>query len=126
MARLLVADDERDIRELVIFALRFAGHEVQGASNGEELLSLVKESIPDMIILDVRMPKINGYEACKILKADKGTSSIPVIFLSARGQDEDIKAGLEAGGIDYILKPISPDKLTEKVEQHIKEATKRI
>ena len=58
MARLLVADDERDVRELIIFALRFAGHEAQGASNGEELLSLVKESMPDLVIMDVRMPKI--------------------------------------------------------------------
>ena len=124
MARLLVADDERDVRELIIFALRFAGHEVQGVSNGEELLNLTKASMPDLIIMDVRMPKMNGYEACKILKADNHTSSIPVIFLSARGNDEDVKAGFEAGGIDYILKPISPDKLTEKVDQLIKKAAK--
>jgi DNA-binding response OmpR family regulator len=124
MARLLIADDERDVRELIIFALRFAGYEVQGVSNGEDLLSLVKENMPDLIIMDVRMPKMNGYEACKILKADSSTSSIPVIFLSARGNDEDVKAGFEAGGIDYILKPISPDKLTEKVDQLLKKAAK--
>jgi DNA-binding response OmpR family regulator len=126
MARLLIADDERDVRELIIFALRFAGHEVQGVSNGEELLNLVKENMPDLIIMDVRMPKMNGYEACKILKADNSTSSIPVIFLSARGNDEDVKAGLDAGGIEYVLKPISPDKLTEKVDQHLKKVTKRV
>jgi CheY-like chemotaxis protein len=124
MARLLVADDERDVRELIIFALRFAGHEVQGVSNGEECLSLAKESMPDLILMDVRMPKMNGYEACKALKADKDTSLIPVIFLSARGQDGDVKAGLEAGGIDYVLKPISPDKLTEMVDHLLKKTAK--
>ncbi len=124
MARILVADDDREIRELIIFALRFAGHDVLGASNGEECCQIAKQSHPRLIIMDVRMPKMTGYEACKVLKADKATSAIPVIFLSARGQEAEVQAGLDAGGDDYILKPISPDKLTEKVKHYLQRKKK--
>ena len=119
MPKILVADDDREIRELIIFTLRFAGHEALGASNGEESCQLAKKNRPDLILMDVRMPKMNGYEACRVLKADKTTASIPVIFLSARGQEEDVRAGLEAGAADYILKPISPDDLTLKVKRYL-------
>jgi DNA-binding response OmpR family regulator len=124
MAKILVADDDREIRELIIFALRFAGHDTSGATNGEEVISQAKQTSPDLILMDVRMPKINGYEACKILKSDPDTSSIPVVFLSARGQEAEVKAGLMAGGDDYILKPISPDKLTEKVSFYLQKVKK--
>lgn len=120
MAKILVADDDREIRELIIFALRFAGHDVLGANDGEESCQLAKENHPDLIIMDVRMPKMNGFEACKELKADKDTGSIPIIFLSARGQEGEVQAGLKAGGDDYIVKPISPDRLTEKVQRYLK------
>jgi DNA-binding response OmpR family regulator len=119
MAKILVADDDSDVRELSIFTLRFAGYEVLGASNGEEAVNLAKMNHPDLILLDVRMPKMNGYEACKALKADPNTSSIPVIFLSARGQESEIQVGFNLGAVDYILKPIAPDKLTEKVKYHL-------
>lgn len=122
MAKILVADDDREIRELIIFALRFAGHEVTGVINGEEVLTQAKLTLPDLILMDVRMPKMNGYEACKALKADKDTFPIPVIFLSARGQETEVQAGLKVGGDDYILKPISPDKLTEKVSLYLQKA----
>jgi DNA-binding response OmpR family regulator len=124
MAKILVADDDREVRELSIFTLRFAGHEVLGASNGEEAIIQAKIHAPDLILMDVRMPKLNGYEACKILKADAILSSIPVIFLSARGDESDVKAGLEAGAVDYIQKPISPDHLVEKVNAQLRKAGK--
>ena len=122
MAKILVADDDRDVRELSIFTLRFAGHEVLGASNGEEAINQAKLNNPDLILMDVRMPKMNGYDACKVLKSDPNTSSIPVVFLSARAQESEVQAGLNVGAVDYILKPISPDQLTEKVKFHLQKA----
>jgi DNA-binding response OmpR family regulator len=124
MAKILVAEDDRDVRELYIFTLRFAGHEVLGVSDGEEAINQAKQNLPDLILLDVRMPKMNGYEVCKALKADQFTSAIPVIFLSVRGQESDMQAGLNAGAVDYMLKPISPDQLTEKVHYHLQKASK--
>jgi CheY-like chemotaxis protein len=124
MAKILVADDDRDVRELSIFTLRFAGHEVLGASNGEEAINQAKVNNPDLILMDVRMPKMNGYDACKVLKSDPNTSSIPVVFLSARAQESEVQAGLNVGAVDYILKPISPDQLTEKVKFHLQKAKK--
>ena len=122
MAKILVADDDRDVRELSIFTLRFAGHEVLGASNGEEAINQAKVNNPDLILMDVRMPKMNGYDACKVLKSDPNTSSIPVVFLSARAQESEVQAGLNVGAVDYILKPISPDQLTERVKFHLQKA----
>jgi len=124
MARIIVADDDREVRELIIFALRFAGHKVIGAQNGKEVIQLAHQLKPDLILMDVRMPIMNGYEACKTIKAENETKSIPVIFLSARGQEAEIQAGLSAGGDDYILKPISPDQLTKKVGLFLQKATK--
>jgi CheY-like chemotaxis protein len=124
MARIIVADDDREVRELIIFALRFAGHKVIGAQNGKEVIQLAHQLKPDLILMDVRMPIMNGYEACKTIKAENETKSIPVIFLSARGQEAEIQAGLSAGGDDYILKPISPDQLTKKVGLFLQKAIK--
>jgi len=124
MAKILVADDDREVRELSIFTLRFAGHDVLSATNGEEAVIQAKVYGPDLIIMDVRMPKMNGYEACKILKSDATTSSIPVIFLSARGDESDVQAGLNAGAVDYIQKPIAPDQLAEKVRSYLHRAGK--
>jgi DNA-binding response OmpR family regulator len=124
MAKILIAEDERDIRDLITFTLRFAGYEVVAASNGEEGYNLAKQTMPDLILMDVRMPKMTGYEACKALKADKGTESIPVVFLSAKGQESEVQAGLDVGAIEYILKPFSPDQLTERVKQILQKAGK--
>jgi DNA-binding response OmpR family regulator len=120
MAWILVVDDDRDIRELIVFTLRFAGHAVVSATNGEEGCILAKQNKPDLILMDVSMPKMNGYEACKALKADKETASIPVIFLLVRGQEAEDLAGLNTGGEDYFLLLISPDRLTEKINLFLK------
>ena len=120
MTKILIAEDERDIRDLITFTLRFAGYDVIAASNGEEAYNLTRQEIPDLILLDVRMPKMTGYEACKALKAEQSTRNIPVVFLSAKGQEAEVKAGMEAGAVEYILKPFSPDQLTEKVRTILK------
>ena len=117
MARILIAEDERDIRDLITFTLRFAGHEVIATSNGEEAFQTAIKEIPDLILLDVRMPRMNGYEACANIKANQATENIPIIFLSAKGQENEVKTGIEAGAEEYILKPFSPDQLTERITQ---------
>jgi CheY-like chemotaxis protein len=115
MAKILIAEDEPDIRELVAFTLRFAGHEVVASSNGEEAVQLASQEMPDLILMDVRMPRMTGYDACRIMKASPLLKDIPIVFLSAKGQDSEIQTGLEAGAEEYLLKPFAPDQLTERV-----------
>ena len=115
MARILIAEDEPDIRELVAFTLRFAGHEVTTAANGEEAVQRASQIVPDIILMDVRMPRMTGYDACRLMKADPILKDIPVVFLSAKGQDSEIQTGLAAGAEEYLLKPFAPDQLTERV-----------
>jgi DNA-binding response OmpR family regulator len=115
MAKILVAEDERDIRDLIGFTLRYAGHEVIQATNGEEAYALAREQQPQLVLMDVRMPRMTGYDACRAMKADEQTRDIPVVFLSAKGQEAEVQTGLEVGAADYILKPFSPDQLTKRV-----------
>jgi len=117
MAKILVAEDERDIRDLIAFTLQFAGHQVLTAANGEEAYQVALKEIPDLILSDVRMPKMTGYEACKLIKAEPSTRHIPVVFLSAKGQDVEVQQGLEAGALEYLLKPFAPDQLMAKVAE---------
>lgn len=117
MAKIVVAEDERDIRELIAFTLQFAGHEVVLAANGAEAVERALEVIPDLIMMDVRMPRMTGYEACKVLKNQDQTKDIPVIFLSAKGQESEIQEGLGVGATEYILKPFAPDELTANVKR---------
>ena len=115
MARILVAEDERDIRELIGFTLRHDGHEVLSAANGEDALAIALREKPDLVLLDIRMPRLTGYEVCRRLRAEPSTQHIPVAFLSAKGQDSEIQAGMDAGATDYILKPFAPDQLVQRV-----------
>lgn len=117
MAKILIAEDERDIRELISFTLQFAGYEVVSVQNGAEAVDQALATQPDLILLDVRMPRMTGYQACEALKALPETKDIPVIFLSAKGQDAEIRQGLEVGAVDYILKPFAPDDLTAQVKR---------
>jgi DNA-binding response OmpR family regulator len=116
MARILIAEDERDIRDLISFTLRFAGYEVMAVSNGEEAVTAATNELPDLILMDVRMPRMTGYEACEILKAEAATTLIPIVFLSAKGQEAEVKAGIDAGAEEYIIKPFSTDELTARVK----------
>ncbi len=115
MAHILVAEDERDIRELINFTLVFAGHQVTQAANGAEAVELAPKIKPDLIMMDVRMPKMTGYDACRLMKTNPALKDIPVVFLSAKGQDSEIQTGLDAGAEDYLLKPFAPDQLTQRV-----------
>jgi len=115
MAKILIAEDERDIRDLITFILRFAGHVVVATSNGEEAFLKAQEVMPDLIMLDVRMPRMTGYEACRKIKEIDSLKPVPVVFLSAKGQESEVQAGLEAGAVEYILKPFAPDQLTARV-----------
>ncbi|MGQ9832492.1 MAG: response regulator transcription factor [Candidatus Villigracilaceae bacterium] len=116
MTKILIAEDEPDIRELVAFTLRFGGYEVVTASNGEEAVQLARRENPDLILLDVRMPRMTGYDACREIKADPNLKTTPVVFLSAKGQENEIQAGIEAGAEEYLLKPFAPDQLTQRVK----------
>ena len=116
MAKILIAEDERDIRDLVAFTLRFAGYEVFTATNGEEAVELAPKVNPDLVLMDVRMPRMTGYEACRIIKSNPDLKDIPIVFLSAKGQESEIQQGLEAGAEEYLLKPFAPDQLTNHVK----------
>ena len=124
MAKILIAEDERDIRDLVTFTLQFAGYEVVSAANGSEAVEIARAEMPDLIMMDVRMPVMTGYEACRVLKEDGPTQNIPVVFLSAKGQEQEVQSGMDAGAIDYILKPFSPENLTRRVEEILDRSTK--
>lgn len=117
MAKIVIAEDERDIRDLIAFTLRFAGHEVAAASNGEEAVELAEKENPDLILLDVRMPRMTGYDACRAIKAKPEFVDTPVVFLSAKGQESEIETGMDAGAEEYMLKPFAPDQLTSRVAE---------
>ncbi|MBN8618281.1 MAG: response regulator [Anaerolineae bacterium] len=120
MAHILIAEDERDIRELIQFTLMFAGHQITQAANGAEALELAPKVKPDLIMMDVRMPKMTGYEACAEMKKLDALKNTPVIFLSAKGQDEEVQTGMDVGAAAYILKPFSPDELTRQISDILK------
>ncbi len=111
MTKILIAEDDHDIRELIVLTLQFHGFDVTPAQDGAEAVEIAPTDSFDLILMDVRMPRMTGYEACKQLKSDEATRDIPVIFLSAKGQETEITTGLDAGAADYILKPFAPDKL---------------
>lgn len=115
MTKIVIAEDEPDIRDLITFTLRFAGFEVIAGANGEEGYELAKREKPDLVMMDVRMPKMTGYEACRKIKADPEIAHIPVIFLSAKGQENEIQTGLDAGAEEYLLKPFAPGDLAERI-----------
>jgi DNA-binding response OmpR family regulator len=112
----LVADDDRDILDLLAFRLGRAGYEVVSASDGEEALRLATERRPDLAVLDVMMPKLDGYEVTRRMRADEATKRIPVILLTARVQEHDVARGFEVGADDYMKKPFSPAELRARVQ----------
>jgi len=113
--RILVVDDEIYIVHILDFSLGMEGYEVLTALDGEQALEKARAEKPDLIVLDIMMPKLDGYETCKLLKAEAGTKDIPVILLSAKGRNVDQKIGFEVGADDYITKPFSPRKLVERI-----------
>jgi DNA-binding response OmpR family regulator len=112
----LVADDDDDIRLLVAYRMEKAGYTVLQARDGQEAVSLALEHRPDLAILDVMMPRLDGYEATRQLRAREETKRMPVILLTARAQEDDVQRGFEAGADDYIRKPFSPQELRARVQ----------
>jgi DNA-binding response OmpR family regulator len=112
----LVADDEEDIRSLVAFRLRRAGYEVITAADGEEALLLATTRLPDLVVLDMMMPRATGLEVTRSMREHEATKLIPVILLTARAQEGDVISGFEAGADDYVKKPFSPQDLQARVQ----------
>ena len=119
MKKILIVDDETDIIEILEYILRKEGYECISANDGEEGLRKAKEERPDLIILDVMMPKINGYKISRLLKYDTKYKEIPIIMLTARSQEEDKILGEETGANEYITKPFKIDYVVEKVKEYI-------
>jgi len=113
--RILVVDDEIYIVHILDFSLGMEGYEVLTALDGEQALERLKSDKPDLIVLDIMMPKLDGYEVCRTIKTNPATQHIPVILLSAKGRNVDQKMGFDVGADDYITKPFSPRKLVERI-----------
>ena len=117
--KILIVDDEQDIVETLKFMLEMQGSECFCAYDGETGLNLAKEIIPDLMILDVMMPKINGYKISRLLKYDKKYKDIPIIMVTARSQDDDKLIGQETGVNEYITKPFELDFVVGKVKEYL-------
>lgn len=114
-ANILVVEDEEDIQELVCFNLNKEGYQTLSAATGEDALVIARSQRPNLILLDLMLPGIDGLEVCRTLKAEDKTRSIPIVMLTAKGEDADIVAGLELGADDYITKPFSPRVMIARV-----------
>jgi DNA-binding response OmpR family regulator len=112
----LVAEDDRDILELVRCRLERSGYETVCARDGEEALQIACDCCPDLAVIDVMMPKQDGYDVTRRLRADERTKKLPVLLLTARVREEDIERGFEAGADDYLEKPFSPQELRARVQ----------
>lgn len=113
--KILLVDDEPDILELVGYNLKKEGFEVFTASNGREGVKMAKSIVPDLIVLDVMMPEMDGMEACSVIREDPNLSHCLIAFLTARGEDYSQVAGLDLGGDDYLVKPVKPNVLISKI-----------
>lgn len=115
MAKILVVEDEPSLQKLLEYQLKRIGHEIVVAPDGRQALALVKSDRPDLVLLDVMLPVMGGFQVLKAMQEDRSTSDIPVIMLSAKGQQHDIAAGIEKGVFDYITKPFNIPNLTERI-----------
>lgn len=122
---ILVVDDEPDLIELVSYNLKKEGFKVSTASDGEESLKKIREGRFDLVLLDLMLPGIHGMELCRILKGNTDTSSLPIIMLTAKGEEVDRILGLEMGADDYITKPFSPRELVARVKAVLRRAGER-
>ena len=113
--RILLVDDNQDLLQVISRRLQAWGYEALTADSGEEGLRIAQESHPDLILLDIMMPKMKGRDVCARLKADPKTQQIPVIFLTALGLADHLKAGMDVGAENYIVKPFQPSELKERI-----------
>jgi CheY-like chemotaxis protein len=118
--KVLIVDDEAFVREIVKVRLKLLGIEIIEGTNGLEAIEKAIQEKPDLILLDVMMPKMNGFEACEKLRSNPLTSHIPILILTARGEQMDKERGARLGAVKYLTKPFSPQKLAEQVLEIIK------
>lgn len=122
-SKILIVEDEKDLIKLLEYNLKKAGFEVVSALDGPEAIKLAREKKPDLVILDIMLPSLEGTEVCKMLKQDESTTNIPIIMLSAKGEEVDRIVGFELGADDYITKPFSPRELILRVKAILKRST---
>ena len=122
--RVLVVDDEQDLLELVSYNLNKEGYRVVGVASGEEALAAARRDVPDLIVLDLLLPTVDGLEVCRRLKADPRTQHIPVLMLTAKSEEADVVTGLELGAEDYVTKPFSPRVLVARVKAVLRRRSK--
>lgn len=124
--KILVVDDEQDILNLVEYNLKKEGYKVSCVQTGEEALESAKSKLPDLIVLDLMLPGVDGIDVCKTLKQDSKTAHIPIIMLTAKGEESDIVTGLEIGADDYITKPFSPRVLAARIKTGLRREKKKV
>ncbi|HOM60389.1 MAG TPA: response regulator [Anaerohalosphaeraceae bacterium] len=120
---ILIVEDEEDVQELIGYNLRKHGYQTEAALDGKTALSKAQAGKPDLVLLDLMIPRIDGLQVCRILKSDSSTAKIPIIILTAKGTETDIVTGLEAGADDYITKPFSPQVLLARVKAVLRRHT---
>ena len=124
MSRVLVVEDDKDIADLIAHYLQRAGHIVESLASGTAALARVRESAPDLLVLDLMLPGMDGLLVCQALRGDAATAAIPIIMLTARGEEAERIAGLELGADDYVTKPFSPRELTARVAALLRRTTR--
>lgn len=118
--KVLVVDDDRVIQQLLVVNLELEGYDVITASDGEQAIEKISSAKPDLVLLDIMMPKYDGWEVCRQAKANPKTANVPIIFLSARAQDLDVRRGIELGVAAYMTKPFDPLELMDVVRRVLK------
>lgn len=124
--RILVVDDEQDILELIRYNLSREGYQLDTVTSGEEAIKIARDRHPDLIILDLMLPGIDGLDVCRLLKGETRTAHIPIIMLTAKGEESDVVTGLELGAEDYMTKPFSPKVLIARVRNILRRKTRSV
>ncbi len=122
--RILVVDDEEDLLELISYNLGKEGYRVECVASGEEAIATARNTLPDLIVLDLLLPRVDGLEVCRILKRDPKTQHVPIVMLTAKSEEADVVSGLELGADDYITKPFSPRVLMARVRAVLRRKAK--
>lgn len=115
--KIVIAEDEEHIGKLILFKLKKEGFEISWETDGKAALETIQKTVPDLVILDVMMPKMNGFEVLKAVKSDDSLKHIPVVMLTAMGQESNIVSAIDAGAADYIVKPFRPNELLVRIKR---------
>jgi DNA-binding response OmpR family regulator len=118
--KILVVDDEVDLVKTIQFSLEVEGYTVLVSNDGEDALSQARKESPDLILLDIMLPKLDGYKVCRLLKFDERYKHIPILMMTAKTQEKDKVLGIETGADEYITKPFDMDELMEKIKAYLK------